>query len=149
MTLPLTPLSLPEITRTSSPFLIFMLLQHLRGEGDDAHEALLPQLTADGAEDARAARVPAVLDENGSVLVETDVRAVRPAALLGGAHDDGLDDLTLLDVAAGDGVLDGGDDDVTDTGVAPTRPTEHPDAENLLGTRVVGDLESRLLLDHC
>jgi hypothetical protein len=58
-----------------------------------------------------------------------------------GADDDRLDDVALLDVAAGDGVLDGGDDDVTDTGVATAGSTENTDAEDLLRTGVVGDLE--------
>src|SRR5690606_9148410 len=35
-----------------------------------------------------------------------------------------------------------------DTGVATGRATENADAEDLLGTRVVGDAQSRLLLDH-
>src|SRR5690606_35359503 len=86
--------------------------------------------------------------DHGGVLVEADVRAVRPPALLGGAHDDRLDDVTLLDVPAGDRVLDGGDDDVADAGVATAGTAEHTDAEDLLRTRVVGDLQSRLLLDH-
>ena len=34
------------------------------------------------------------------------------------AHDDGLDDIALLDVAAGDRVLHRGDDDVADAGIA-------------------------------
>src|SRR5262249_17574962 len=46
------------------------------------------------------------------------------------------------------GVLDRADDDVTDAGVPTTRATEDPDAQDLFGTGVVGDLESRLLLDH-
>src|SRR5204862_1139124 len=77
-----------------------------------------------------------------------DVRAVGAPALLDGAHDDSLDDIALLHVATGDRVLDGGDDDVADPGVASTRATENPDAKDLLGTGVVGDLESRLLLNH-
>ena len=44
--------------------------------------------------------------------------------------------------------IPGGNDDVADAGVAPTGAAEHADAQDLLGTRVVGDLESRLLLDH-
>ncbi len=63
-------------------------------------------------------------------------------------HDNGLDDLALLDVAARDGVLDGGDDDVTYAGVTATGSAEHAYAQDLLGTRVVGDLEPRLLLNH-
>src|SRR5256885_16277736 len=40
--------------------------------------------------------VPAVLDQDGRVLVEADVRAVRTPALLDGAHDDGLDDVAQI-----------------------------------------------------
>src|SRR5213078_1723849 len=45
-------------------------------------------------------------------------------------------------------VLDRPDDDVADAGVATAGATEHADAENLLGTRVVGDPKPGLLLDH-
>src|SRR5437868_2007944 len=54
-TSPSWPLSLPEITFTVSPLRIFMS-EHLRCQGNDAHELLVAQLTADWAEDARAAR---------------------------------------------------------------------------------------------
>src|SRR6478609_5588935 len=150
ITLPSAPLSLPAITLTVSPFLIFIacfpISEHLRCERDDLHEPLVAQLAAHGAEDAGAAGLAVLPQDDRGVLVELDVRAVGTAALLGGAHDHGLDDVALLDAAAGDGVLDGADDDVTDSGVAPTGATEHPDAEDFLGAGVVGDLESRLLL---
>src|SRR5687768_15388902 len=126
MTLPSTPLSLPAMTRTWSPFLMLtdLLLdaisEHLRSERDDAHELLVAQLAAHRAEDAGSARVAVGLEQHGGVLVELDVRAVGTTALLDGAHDDGLDDLALLDVAARDRVLDGGDDRVADTGVTTT-----------------------------
>ncbi|GMA88039.1 hypothetical protein GCM10025868_32890 [Angustibacter aerolatus] len=107
------------------------------------------RLAAHGPEDARPARVAVVAEDDRRVLVEADVRAVRAPALLRGAHDDRLHDIALLDVATGDGVLHGGDDDVADARVAAAGTTEHADAEDLLRTRVVGDLEPRLLLDHC
>src|ERR1700709_1048641 len=114
ITLPSAPLSLPAITLTVSPFLIFIacfpISEHLRCERDDLHEPLVSQLAAHRAEDARAARVArpppgapgaedgraarlAVLpqDDRG-VLVELDVGPVRAAALLSGAHDHGPDD---------------------------------------------------------
>src|SRR5207248_9808356 len=47
-------------------------LENLRGEGDDPHEALVAELTADGAEDARAPRLLLVVDEDSRVLVEAD-----------------------------------------------------------------------------
>src|SRR4051794_4628891 len=149
MTLPSAPLSLPAMTRTVSPFLMFTLIsEHLRSQRNDLHELLLAQLAAHGAEDAGASRLAIGLEDHGGVLVEADVGTVLTTALLHGPHDHGLDDVALLDVAPGDRVLDGGNDDVADAGVAPTRAAEDTDAEDLLGTRVVGDLESRLLLDH-
>src|SRR5690606_39984879 len=99
------------------------------------HEPLVTQLAAHGAEDARATGLAVVLEDHGCVLVELDVRAIRAAALLAGAHDDRLDDVALLDVAAGDGVLDGGDDRVADAGIATSRAAEHADAQDLLGSR--------------
>src|SRR3984885_6690507 len=122
--------------------------KHLRGERDDAHEALVAQLAADGPEDAGPARLLLVIDENGCVLVEADVAAVRPPLLLLGPHDDALDDVALLHGGTGDGVLDRGHEHVTDAGVAPTRPAEHADAEHLARAGVVGDPEPGFLLDH-
>src|SRR5215207_3706317 len=153
ITEPVTPLSLPAMTLTWSPFLMLTvplraMSEHLRCERDDAHELLVAKLAPDGSEDARAARVSVRLEDHCCVLVELDVRAIGTTALLDGPHDDSLDDFTLLDVSAGDGVLDGGDDGVTDAGITPTRATEHTDAKDLLGTGVVCDLESRLLLNH-
>src|SRR4029453_14876129 len=111
-------------------------------------EPLVAQLAPDRAEDAGTAGVPTVLDDDGGVLVEADVRAVRTPLLLGGADDDSLDDVTLLPTGARDGVLDRGHDDVADARVTATGAAEHPDAQDLPGTRVVGDAQSRLLLDH-
>ena len=93
-------------------------------------------------------RVTAVADEDGGVLVEADVGAVRATALLDGAHDHGLDDVALLDAGTGQRVLHRADDDVADPGIAPTGAAEHPDAQDLLGTGVVGDAQPRLLLNH-
>src|ERR1700742_3931873 len=141
------PLSLPDRTITWSPLWIFMS-EHLRCERHDAHEALVAQLAADGPEDAGPARLLLVVDENGGVLVEADVAAVGTPLLLLGPYDDALDDVTLLDGGAGDGVLDRGHEHIADAGVAPARPAEHADAEHLAGTRVVGDAEPGFLLDH-
>src|ERR1700727_2314284 len=128
--------------------LVHLHLQHLRGQRDDLHEALFPQLAADRPEDAGSTRVVVGLDDDGRVLVEPDVAAVGAAALLDGANDDGLDDLTLLDVAAGDGVFDRRNHDVADAGIPPRRTAEHADAQDLLGAGVVGDLQPRFLLNH-
>src|SRR6185312_17053384 len=148
MTLPFAPLSLPAITSTVSPFLTFMS-EHLRRQRNDLHVALVAQFTADRPEDAGAARVAVGLDQHRGVLVELDVGTVRTTLLLDGANDDGLDHVALLHTGTGDCVLDGGDDDVADARVPAGRPTEHPDAQNLLGAGVVGDAETGLLLNHC
>ena len=89
-----------------------------------------------------------VVDEHGGVLVEADVAAVGPPLLLLDADDDALHDVALLHGRAGDGVLDGGDEDVADRRVAALGAAEHLDAQHLLGAAVVGDPEAGLLLDH-
>src|SRR3954470_9049044 len=124
------------------------MLEHLRREADDLHEVAVAQLAGDGAEDARAARVVLRVDDHGRVLVEGDVRAVLAPELLLRAHDDGLDDLALLDRALRVGLLDGGGDDVADAGVAPARAALGADAEDLALAGVVGALQPRLVLDH-
>src|SRR3989454_11350425 len=120
----------------------------LRRERHDLHEALLAQLAAHRAEDARRPRLPLVGDEHGGVLVEADVGAVLAPGLLRRAHDHRLRHLTLLDLAGGDGVLDGDDDDVAQAAVAPLRAAEHADHERAARARVVRDLQYRLLLYH-
>src|SRR5262249_25121326 len=128
--------------------LVDLHLQNLRGQRDDLHESLLTQFAADRAEDAGTTGVVVRLDDHRRVLVELDVAAIGEPALLDGADHDCLDAVTPLDVAAGNGVLDGGDDDVTDAGVTSRRAAEHPDAQDLLGAGVVGDLQPRFLLNH-
>src|SRR2546421_535697 len=114
-------------------------LQHLRGRRDDLHEPLLPQLPADRAEDAGAAGVATVPDQDSGVLVEADVGTIGAPALLRRTDHDRLDDVALLHTRTRQGVLDGADDDVADRRVAPTRAAQHADAEQLLGAGVVGD----------
>src|SRR5690606_7985083 len=123
-------------------------LQHLRGERDDLHELAVTKLTADRAEDAGAAGLPVVLQDDGGVLVELDVRVVVAARLLHGADDDRLDDVALLDVAARDRVLGRRDDGVAQTGVTAVGSTEHANRVQLLRAGVVGDLEAGFVLNH-
>src|SRR3954452_4153948 len=131
------------------------MLEHLRRETDDLHEVAVAQLARDRPEDAGAARVVLGVDDHGGVLVEGDVRAVLAPELLLRAHDDGLDDVALLDRALRRGLLDGGggdaglaggallhrpprrallaggDDAVAHAGVAPARAAHAPDAQQL------------------
>src|SRR5260370_1759584 len=124
------------------------LLEHLRCERDDLHEVLLAQLARDGSEDARPARVALVVDDHGGVLVERDRRAVVAPERLLRPHDDRAHDLALVDRALRGRRLDGADDDVANAGVAAVMAAHHADAEQLAGARVVGHLETGLLLDH-
>src|SRR5919107_316028 len=124
------------------------MLEHLRREAHDLHEVAVAQLARDGPENAGPARVVLRVDDHGGVLVEGDVRAVLAAELLLRAHDDGLDDLALLDRPLWVGLLDRGRDHVADAGVAPPRAALDPDAEDLARAGVVGDLQARLVLDH-
>src|SRR6478735_7670447 len=109
---------------TVSPFLIRMS-EHLRCQRDDLHEALVTQLAAHRAEDAGTARLTVGLEDHRGVLVELDVGTVDTSTLLHGRDDDGAD-----------------------SRVTATGATEHADAQQFLGTRVVGDAQSRLLLNH-
>src|SRR4051794_8334730 len=124
------------------------MLEHLRREADDLHEVAVAQLAGDRAEDARAPRVVLRVDDDGGVLVEGDVRAVLAPELLLRTHDDGLDDLALLDRALRIGLLDRRRDDVADAGVAPARAALDADAEDLARAGVVGDLEAGRGLGH-
>src|SRR5690606_31624869 len=117
--------------------LLDLHLEHLRCQRDDLHELTVPQLPADRAEDARAARFVVVLDQYRGVLVEPDVRAIRTALLLLRTHDDRAHHIALLHAGAGDGVLDRGDDGVADACVPPAGTAEHADGQDLLRTRVV------------
>src|SRR5580658_6024869 len=154
-TLPVFPLSAPQMMTTSSPRFTFRAMSHhLAGQGDDLHEILLAQFAGDGSEDARAARIVFLVDDDRGVAVETDVAAVGAAARLLGADDHAADDFTLLDLAAGQRFLDGADDDVADVGdlalelALAAAAAKDLDTHRLLGAGVVGDVNVCLLLDH-
>src|SRR5215208_1456507 len=148
MTLPVLPLSLPEMTITLSSWRILdAMSEHLRGERDDLHEAAVAQLARDRAEDARPARVVLGVDDHRGVLVEGDVGAVVAPELLLRAHDDRLHDVALLDRPVRVGLLDRGHDDVPHARVAAARAAHHTDREDLARAGVVGHAQPRLVLD--
>src|SRR6185312_2574695 len=120
----------------------------LRRQGDDLHEPLLAQLARHRTEDAGADRLVGVVDQDGGVVVETDVAAVLTPLLLGRPHDHRLDDLPLLDRAIGRGLLHRSGDDVAQPAVLARRATPQVDAGDLLGARVVRHVENSSHLDH-
>src|SRR3954463_12303301 len=109
---------------------------------------LRAQLADDRAEDTGADRLLVVVDEDGRVRIEADRRAVGTMDVLGGADDDRLVDVALLDAAAGCRFLDGHDDDVADARETALRPAQHLDALDALRAAIVRDVEIGLHLDH-
>jgi len=74
--------------------------------------ALGAKLARDGAKDTRADRLQLIIDEDRRIAVEPDRAAIRAPHFLGGAHDDGFQDIALLHASARNGVLDRNHDDV-------------------------------------
>src|SRR6185437_3794278 len=149
-TSPLLPLSRPVRTTTLSPFLIlsFAISEHLGRQRHDLHELARAQLARDRPEDARADRLALLGDQHRGVAVEADRAAVRPADLLGRAHDHRLMHVALLDAAARDRLLDRDDDDVAHGGRLALRAAQHLDALDAPRARIVGHIEIGLHLDH-
>src|SRR6185437_6279352 len=84
----------------------------------------------------------------GRVVVEADQRTVRTTHALGGADHDGVVDLALLDLAAGNRVADRNLDDIADAGVAALGAAQHLDAHQFARTAVVRRGQHGLHLDH-
>src|SRR2546428_11035489 len=156
-TRPRLPRSLPAITSTSSFFLISTVRislvscqssQHLGSQRDDLHEPLLPQLSRHRTEDPGAPWVLLFVDQYHGVVVELDVRTVRPTSLLGRSHHHTLDHLALLHPTAGVGVLHRPDHDVAHAGVSAARAPPHPDHPDPLCPGVVPPTAPALPLDH-
>src|SRR5690349_4757949 len=126
-TVPRLPLSLPVVTMTSSPFLIFsmflsvVLSEHFRRKRDDLHDTLAAQLARHRPEDTRAERLQFRREEHRGVRVEPDAAAVRATHAEGRTYHHGVVDLAFLHAAARRGLLDAHPDHVADVGVAAFR----------------------------
>src|SRR3984957_5220589 len=110
MTAPLRPLSRPVIRTTMSPLRIFFICRFLqskyfRRERDDLHELHIAQLARHGSKYAGADGLELVGQEHRRIGVETNQRTVGPPHAALGAHDDGVINLPLLDLAARNRVL--------------------------------------------
>ncbi|EAQ26178.1 hypothetical protein ROS217_13416 [Roseovarius sp. 217] len=140
---------MPDRTITVSPFFsLAAILQHLRGERDDFHKVLGPQLAHDRPENTGADRLTCVVQDHGGVAVKTNGGPVFTTDFLGGAHDDGLADVPFLHAAAGDGFLDRDDNDVAHGCVSTLGTTQDLDALNSASARVVSNIQVGLHLDH-
>src|SRR3990170_2684526 len=156
-TSPVLPLSRPVRTTTESPFLILSfctipttipVLEHLGRQRDDLHVAPGPKLARHGSENARADRLAQVVDEHRRITIEADGAAIGAPDGVRRAHDHGLQDVALLDLAARDRVLDRDHDDVADRRRPAPRAAEHLDALDATGAGVVRNIEVGLRADH-
>src|SRR2546427_5248816 len=156
-TVPRFPLSLPAVTMTSSPFLIFSIVsgihrrsrsQHFGGERNDLHEALAAKFPGHGPEDARADGLHLGGEQHRRVGIEPDAAAVGAPHALCRAHYHGVVNLAFLDAAARRSVLDAHPDDVANVGVAAFRTAQHLDTHYSARAGIIGDIEHRLHLNH-
>src|SRR5690554_1816602 len=92
--------------------------EHLRRQGDDPHVVPVPQFTRHRPKDTGTPGHLLVVDDHRGVLVEPDGGTVRAPDRVSGADHHRPDDLTLLDEAAGNGLLDRRHDHIADAGVA-------------------------------
>src|SRR5699024_9096636 len=99
-------------------------------------------------EDAGAAGLLLIVDDDGGIVVKADIAAVGTALLLVHPDDDGLDHVALLHGAAGVGGLDGGDDYIADSAGAAEGATEHTNAHDFLRAGIIGYLQTGLRLNH-
>src|SRR5207247_234503 len=124
-------------------------LHDFRCQTHDLQVAAVTELAGDGAEDARAPGILVFLvqDDHG-IAVEADVAAVVAAGRPLDAHDHALDHVARLDVAAGNRLLDAGDDQIAQPGIAALVAAEDFDAHAFLGASVIGDVQIRIHLNH-
>jgi hypothetical protein len=62
---------------------------------------LLPQLGSDDAADSGADGLAGLVDQDAGIVVELDDAAIGALPLLGGAHDDGVSDVSATDLVGG------------------------------------------------
>src|SRR5215207_336043 len=154
-TSPRSPRSLPAITSTVSPFLIFCIvatlseLQGFRRERHDLQVAPVTQFACYRPEDARSTRVLQVVVQNNSgVIVKTDVRAIIAAVFFRNAHDHSLHYIALFDAAVRCRGFHRPHHNVANVRVAAERAAQHADHEQFLRARIIRDLDARFVLDH-
>src|SRR6187402_3480427 len=140
------------MTTTLSPlrirFMSGLRSEHFGRKRDDLHDLLGAQLAGNRPENTGTDRLELIVEEDGCVTVETDHGAIGAADTLGGTNHHGVVHLTLLDLAAGNGVLDGHLDDITDAGVTALRAAQHLDAHHFLRAAVICCSKRALYLNH-
>ena len=89
-----------------------------------------------------------VVDDDGSIFVETDGRTIWTANLATSAHDDGTNYGFFLDVTCRRGFFDASNDDIADTSVMSSGTTENADYAEFFGAGVVSHFEASFFLNH-
>src|SRR5574337_453221 len=130
------------------PVIVALLSEHLWGQGDYLHELLGPQFPRHGAEYPRAHRLVVLVDDDGRVLVELDIRAVGAPYLLHGADDDAADHVALLHLRVEYRLFHVGDYHVPALGDELVGGADHLYAGDLLGPGIIGHPEYGTDLYH-
>src|SRR5262249_39744435 len=81
------------------------------------------------------------------IAVEANVAAIRPPGRPANPHDDTLDDVARLHLAAWKGLFHAGHNDIAQSGVALAAAAQDFDAHAFLGPGVVGNIEVRIHLN--
>src|SRR5581483_8470012 len=168
-TLPSFPFSLPVMTRTRSPFRIFVFvaasfiillscfpyqplsirsLQNFRRQRNNLREFFPAQLPGHRSEDAGPDRLSLGIDQDRRISVELDVGAVFTTDLLRGSHHHRLDHLSRLNAPLGDRFFDRRNNNVAEAGVSLFRAPLYVEAHHLLRTGVIGHVEHCVNLYH-
>src|SRR5690606_12402459 len=93
-------------------------------------------------------RLLLIVDDDRAVRVEAEGAPIGAPQLLLRAYDHRASRSTLAHLAVGHGLANADDDDVAHARVAAARAPEHLDALDGLSSRIVGNVENGLYLNH-
>jgi len=122
---------------------ILLYLDDLGSKRGDLGEAGIFNLTGNGAKDTSAKRLLRAngVDNNGGIVIKSEIGTVVAASFLAGANNDGFDYLLVLDGSVVVGAFDGSGNDVTDTTESAVRTAVDQNHFDEFGTGVVGNVE--------
>src|SRR5439155_25633550 len=115
---------------------------------NDLRKILVAQLAGDRPENARALRVQLIVDDDDRIVIETQIRTVRPAQLVFRAYHHAVHDLALFDRAIRRRFFDVRLDDVADERVPLTGFVQHPNRPRDPRAGIVGYIQIGTQLDH-
>lgn len=104
------------------------------------HEIFRSQFVRNRSKDTRADRLALLVHYNDGILIEPNFAPIAALSMHGSANNHAVHNLSLLDLAARDGVLDRGDDEVAELPVFSA--AQDLDARDTLGAGVVRDFQT-------